>query len=45
VDNLFWNHPGNKDKGKAKKPFKSFACWNGATAFTAKPIIEQKIEF
>jgi alpha-1,3-mannosyltransferase len=45
ADNLFWNHPGSKDKWEAKKPFQAFACWNGATAFTAKPIMEQKIRF
>jgi alpha-1,3-mannosyltransferase len=45
ADNLFWNHPASKEKWEAKKPFQAFACWNGATAFTAKPILEQKIKF
>jgi alpha-1,3-mannosyltransferase len=44
-DNLFWNHPLSKDRWKAKKPFQVFACWNGATAFTAKPVMDGKVKF
>jgi alpha-1,3-mannosyltransferase len=43
--NLFWNHPLSNERWEGKKPFQGFACWNGATAFTAKPILEQKIKF
>jgi alpha-1,3-mannosyltransferase len=44
-DNLFWNHPPSKDRWKAKKPFQVFACWNGATAFTAKPVMDGNLKF
>lgn len=27
------------------RPFQVFSCWNGAVAFTAKPILEHKIDF
>jgi alpha-1,3-mannosyltransferase len=44
-ENLFWNHPASKDKWQAKEPFQVYACWNGATAFTARPILEHRIKF
>ena len=43
--NLFWNDPNTLGRFQAKKPFQVFACWNGATAFTAKPILEQSVRF
>lgn len=43
--NLFWNDPKAKERLHAHKPFQVFSCWNGATAFTAKPILERKIRF
>lgn len=43
--NLFWNHPASKERSEAKKPFQVYACWNGATAFTAKPLLGNKVKF
>lgn len=43
--NLFWNDPKARERLQAHKPFQVFSCWNGATAFTAKPILERKIRF
>ncbi|MCJ1419252.1 hypothetical protein MMC32_005606 [Xylographa parallela] len=43
--NLFWNNPKALADYMIHKPFQVFSCWNGATAFTAKPILEQKIKF
>jgi alpha-1,3-mannosyltransferase len=43
--NLFWNDPKAQELLYAHKPFQVFSCWNGATAFTARPILEQKIRF
>lgn len=45
AENLFWNEPKAKTRFEAKQPFQVYACWNGATAFTAKPIMEQKVKF
>jgi alpha-1,3-mannosyltransferase len=45
ADNLFWNHPASREAWEAKKPFQVYSCWNGATAFTTKPIIEHKVKF
>jgi alpha-1,3-mannosyltransferase len=48
VDNdagIFWNHPLSRQRHDAWKPLQVFACWNGITAFTAKPIMEHKIKF
>ena len=44
-DNLFWNHPPSRERWEAKKPFQVFACWNGAAAFTAKPMMDGSVEF
>ncbi|KAI4170768.1 MAG: hypothetical protein LQ343_004730 [Gyalolechia ehrenbergii] len=43
--NLFWNNPVAKQRLDAGKPFQVFSCWNGAVTFTAKPILEQQIQF
>ena len=43
--NLFWNNPEAKKRLDTGKPFQVFSCWNGAVAFTAKPIIQQKVKF
>jgi alpha-1,3-mannosyltransferase len=43
--NLFWNDPKAQELLYAHKPFQVFSCWNGATAFTAQPILEQKVRF
>ncbi|KAI2479836.1 alpha-13-mannosyltransferase CMT1 [Pyrenophora tritici-repentis] len=43
--NLFWNDEKAHSRLSQSKPFQVFACWNGVTAFTAKPIMEKKIAF
>ncbi len=43
--NLFWNDPKAQARLHAGKPFQVFSCWNGATVFTAKPLLEGKIKF
>ena len=43
--NLFWNNLDAKLRLNAGKSFQTFSCWNGATAFTAEPIIDGKIKF
>jgi len=43
--NLFWNDDKTKQRLNAHRPFQVFSCWNGATAFTAKPILEHTIKF
>lgn len=43
--NLFWNEPTARHRFSAKQPFQVFSCWNGATAFTTKPFLENKIKF
>ncbi|KAF2007583.1 glycosyltransferase family 69 protein [Amniculicola lignicola CBS 123094] len=43
--NLFWNDAKAQSHWQSFKPFQVFSCWNGITAFTAKPIMEGKIRF
>jgi len=43
--NIFWNNPAAEKRMQAGRAFQVFSCWNGATAFTAKPIIEQQVAF
>lgn len=43
--NLFWNDPETLARYNSHKPFQVFSCWNGATAFSAKLLLEQKIKF
>jgi alpha-1,3-mannosyltransferase len=43
--NLFWNDAKTRTRFQDGKPFQVFSCWNGAVAFTAKPIVEGKIRF
>lgn len=43
--NLFWNDDKSRVRLAAAKPFQVFACWNGVTAFTAKPLLEGLIKF
>lgn len=38
--NLFWNAPDTKSRFDQLRPFQVFACWNGATVFSAQPILE-----
>ncbi|OWY52189.1 glycosyltransferase family 69 protein [Alternaria alternata] len=42
---LFWNDQKAKARWASRKPFQVFACWNGVTAFTAKPFMEGAIAF
>jgi alpha-1,3-mannosyltransferase len=43
--NLFWNDPSTRARLDHGQPIQVFSCWNGATTFTAKPVMEQKIKF
>lgn len=43
--NLFWNDQKTRMRLYTWRPFQVFACWNGVTAFTAKPLMEKKIIF
>ena len=43
--NLFWNDADTRQRYDAGRPFQVFACWNGATAFTTRPLVEGKIRF
>ena len=43
--NIFWNNPSAQERQRMGKPFQVFSCWNGATAFTAKPFLESRIRF
>jgi alpha-1,3-mannosyltransferase len=43
--NLFWNDQKTLQRYNTHLPFQVFSCWNGATAFTAKPLVENKIIF
>ncbi|KAF2875809.1 cryptococcal mannosyltransferase 1-domain-containing protein [Massariosphaeria phaeospora] len=43
--NLFWNDEPTQFRWLGSKPFQVFSCWNGITAFTARPIMDAKIKF
>lgn len=43
--NLFPDNPTTKERMTGVVPFQVFSCWNGATVFTAKPLLEHKIKF
>ncbi|TVY23804.1 Alpha-1,3-mannosyltransferase [Lachnellula hyalina] len=43
--NLFWNNEETLERYVNNKPFQVYACWNGGTAFTARPLLDQKIKF
>jgi alpha-1,3-mannosyltransferase len=43
--NLFWNAPKEKELMQAHKPIQVFSCWNGAVAFTARPLLERRVKF
>lgn len=43
--NLFWNADETRGHFYTQRPFQVFSCWNGATAFTAQPILEKSVEF
>ncbi|KAL7812363.1 cryptococcal mannosyltransferase 1 domain-containing protein [Trichoderma aethiopicum] len=37
---LLWNAPDERARLERMRPFQAFACWNGATVFSARPIAE-----
>lgn len=43
--NLFWNDDKARGRLAAAKAFQVFACWNGVTSFTAKPLLDGRISF
>lgn len=43
--NLFWNDGHAQARLRAHRPFQVFSCWNGATVFTAEPIVDEVISF
>jgi alpha-1,3-mannosyltransferase len=42
---LFWNEPVARARLAQGVPFQVFACWNGATAFTAAPLVKNEVAF
>jgi alpha-1,3-mannosyltransferase len=42
---LFFNEPVARARLAAGKPFQVFACWNGAVAFTAAPLVNGEVGF
>lgn len=42
---LFFNEPVARARLAAKQPFQVFACWNGAVAFTAAPLVRGEVGF
>ncbi|KAK6948736.1 hypothetical protein Daesc_010507 [Daldinia eschscholtzii] len=40
--NLFWNDRIASERFRKTLPFQVFACWNGAVAFTAAPILGEQ---
>lgn len=42
---LFWNEPVARARYARREPFQVFACWNGAVAFTARPLVEGAVVF
>lgn len=43
--NLFWNAAETHSRFESLRPFQVFSCWNGATAFSAKPLLQKIISF
>ncbi|PTB53201.1 glycosyltransferase family 69 protein [Trichoderma harzianum CBS 226.95] len=43
--NLFWNAEETQGRFYTQRPFQVFSCWNGATVFTAQPILEKSVKF
>jgi alpha-1,3-mannosyltransferase len=42
---LFWNDDAARSRMEAGQPFQVFSCWNGAVAFTAKPVVSGMMAF
>jgi alpha-1,3-mannosyltransferase len=45
ASNLLWNDTVSRQRFERHEPFQVFSCWNGLTAFTAEPILQQRIRF
>lgn len=45
AETLFWNDELTRSRFEQSQPFQVFACWNGITAFTAKPLMDRKVQF
>lgn len=43
--NLFFNEPTARSRLASGLPFQVFACWNGAVAFTAEPLVKNQVGF
>lgn len=43
--NLFFNEPVARSRLASNLPFQVFACWNGAVAFTAEPLVKNEVGF
>jgi len=43
--NLFWNNQNTRERYSSHVPFQVFSCWDGATAFTAAPLLEGRVSF
>ncbi|KAG6016573.1 hypothetical protein E4U43_003510 [Claviceps pusilla] len=43
--NLFWNAEETQTRFFNKVPFQVFSCWNGASAFTAQPLLDHAVRF
>lgn len=41
----FDRDPPTKARLAAHRPFQVFACWNGAVAFTARPVLDGAVDF
>jgi alpha-1,3-mannosyltransferase len=42
---LFFNEPVARSRLASGLPFQVFACWNGAVAFTAEPLVKNEVGF
>lgn len=42
---LFWNDERARNRLMANLPFQVFSCWNGATAFSARPLMDGSVKF
>ncbi|KAI4112328.1 MAG: hypothetical protein LQ338_008323 [Usnochroma carphineum] len=43
--NIFWNNDEARMALATGQPFQVFSCWNGATAFSAKPFLKSGVRF
>ncbi|KAK0650038.1 cryptococcal mannosyltransferase 1-domain-containing protein [Cercophora newfieldiana] len=45
AQNLFWNDAVSQARLRNYHPTQVFACWNGAVAFTAAPVVKRQVSF